>query len=141
MCRPSCCNNGGGQGAGIAAAAILAVTVAIAAIKIGHVVARIIHIAMELFRIVALTTLTVLAATVAAWLAIRATRWWLRHRGAQRHTEFRFITTEAPQHIEPEGTMTDCLGCGGSRTVLRAIGGSQYRAVACPVCEPAEKAG
>jgi hypothetical protein len=35
----------------------------------------------------------------------------------------------------------DCLACGGTGTVLRAITGSRYQPQPCPVCEPVQKAG
>ena len=54
MCRPSCCNNTGGQGAGIAAVAILMLAALIVA-KIGPIVAEIIHTALEVIRLAALT--------------------------------------------------------------------------------------
>ena len=63
------------------------------AVKIGPIAARVIHTAIEVLRVVALTTLTVLAAAVAAWLGIRVTRWWLRHRSAERHAAVSFVTT------------------------------------------------
>ena len=60
MCRPSCCDNSGGQGAGIAAVAIILGAALIAA-KIGPIVAQIAYIALEVIRIAVLTTGLVLA--------------------------------------------------------------------------------
>ena len=50
MCRPSCCNNSGGQGTGIAAVALILLGTLIVA-KIGPIVAQIVHIALEVLRI------------------------------------------------------------------------------------------
>ena len=80
MCRPSCCGTPGGQGAGIAAVAIILMTVALAA-KIGPIVARIMHLAIEVIRIVTLTAATVVALAVLGWLTVTVVRWQLRHRG------------------------------------------------------------
>ena len=55
MCRPSCCDNSGGQGAGIAAVALIMGAALIVA-KIGPIVAKIVHVALEVIRIAALTT-------------------------------------------------------------------------------------
>ena len=77
MCRPSCCDNSGGQGAGIAAVAII-IGAALIVAKIGPIVARIIHIALEVIRIAALTTGLVLALAAITWAAIMITRWQLR---------------------------------------------------------------
>ena len=54
MCKPSCCDNSGGQGAGIAAVALILIGTLIVA-KIGPIVAGIVHIALEVIRIAALT--------------------------------------------------------------------------------------
>jgi hypothetical protein len=141
MCsRRSCCGQSGGQGAGIAAAAVLIVAAALAA-KIGHTVAKITHIAIEVFRIAALTAVAVVALAVLVWLTVMIARWWLRHRAATRQTAFRLVIAPV-EYIAAEDDRPGCLGCGGSRTVLRAIdGGRRYQARGCPVCGPAERAG
>ena len=54
MCRPSCCDKPRGQGAGIAAVALI-IGAALVAAKIGPIVARIVHIVLEVLRIAALT--------------------------------------------------------------------------------------
>ena len=77
MCRPSCCDNSGGQGAGIAAVALILGAALIVA-KIGPIVAKIVHIALEVIRFAALTTGLVLALAAITWAAIMITRWQLR---------------------------------------------------------------
>jgi len=136
MCRPSCCDKSGGQGAGIAAVAIT-VGAALIVAKLGPIVAQIVHIALEVLRIAALTAGAVLALAVLAWLAVMIVRWRLRHHGAQQQT--------TPQPVNawqdvPAGNRSACLACGSSGTVLKAIGG-RYQPGACPVCESAAWAG
>ena len=139
MCRPSCCDNSGGQGAGIAAAAIIIGATVIVA-KIGPIVARIVHVALEVIRIAALTAGVVLAVAVAAWLAVMTVRWWLRHRGAGRRATPQPVNATVWQNV-PAGHQPECLACGGSGNVLQLIDGSRYQPGACPVCEPAQWAG
>ena len=79
MCRPSCCNNSGGQETGVAAVALL-IGAALAAAKIGPIVAHIIHVVLNLIRLVALTTGLVVALAMLTWTAIVLTRWQLRRR-------------------------------------------------------------
>ena len=137
MCRPSCCDNSRGQGTGIAAVAIILGAGFIVA-KIGPIVARIIHIALEVIRIAALTAGAVLVLAVLAWLAVMIVRWRLRHHGAQQQAILQPV--HAWQDV-PAGNRSACLACGGSGKVLKAIGGSRYQPGACPVCEPAQWAG
>src|SRR5690242_11494427 len=134
MCRPSCCDNSGGQGAGIAAVAII-IGAALIVAKIGPVVARIIHIALEVICIAALTTGLVLALAATTWAAIMITRWQLR-RTAPTAGQTQVIATPAIR-VSPSRASrpADCLACGGSGTVLKAIDGSRYQPGACPVCE------
>jgi hypothetical protein len=139
MCRPSCCDNSGGQGAGIAAVALILGAALIVA-KIGPIVAQIVHIAVEVVRIAALTTAAVLAVAVAAWLAVMTVRWWLRHRGAQRQAAPQPVDATLWQNV-PAGDRPECLACGGSKKVLQLIDGSRYQPGACPVCEPARRVG
>jgi hypothetical protein len=139
MCRPSCCDKSGGQGAGIAAVVLIAIGTLIVA-KIGPIVAQMVHIALEVFRITALTAAAVLAVAVAAWLAVMTMRWWLRHRGAQRQATPQPVHATIWQNV-PAGDQPECLACGGSKKVLQLIDGSRYQPGACPVCEPAQWAG
>jgi len=140
MCRPSCCDKPGGQGAGIAAVAII-IGAALIVAKIGPIVAQIAHIALEVIRIAALATGLVLALAVITWAAIMITRWQLR-RTAPAAGQTQVIAAPAIRVSASWASgPADCLACGGSGTVLKAIGGSRYQPGACPVCEPAERAG
>jgi hypothetical protein len=140
MCRPSCCDNSGGQGAGIAAVAII-IGAALIVAKIGAIVARIAHIALEVIRIAALTTGLVLALAAITWAAIMITRWQLRRTasaaGQTQVIAAPTIRVSASRASRP----ADCLACGGSGKVLQLIDGSRYQPGACPVCEPIERAG
>jgi hypothetical protein len=140
MCRPPCCGPPGGQGAGIAAVAIILMTVALAA-KIGPIVARVMHLVIEVIRIVALTAATVVALAVLGWLTVTVVRWWLRHRNDQRQTALRPVTAVTWDKIGQADDRAACLACGGSQRVVQAIDDTRYRARACPVCEPARRAG
>jgi len=141
MCRPSCCDNSGGQGAGIAAVAII-IGAALIVAKIGPMVAQIVHIVLEVIRIAALTTGLVLALAVITWAAIMITRWQLR-RTASAAGQTQVIAAPAIRVSASRASRpADCLACGGCGTVLKAIGdGSRYQPGACPVCQPAERAG
>ena len=139
MCRPSCCDNSGGQGAGIAAVAIILGAALIVA-KIGPIVAHIVHIALAVIRTVAMTAGAVLAVAVAAWLAVSIVRWWLRQRGARRQAIPQPVNAAAWQPMAASDG-SGCLAYGGSGKVLRAIGCNRYQPGACPACEPAEWAG
>jgi hypothetical protein len=140
MCRPSCCNNSGGQGAGIAAVALILIGALIVA-RIGPIVAQIGHIALEVIRIAVVTAAAVLALAAITWAVVMITRWQLR-RTASAAGQTQVIA--APAIRVSAGRTSgpaDCLACGGSGTVLKAIGGSRYQPGACPVCEPIERAG
>jgi hypothetical protein len=140
MCRPSCCDNPGGQGAGISAVALILGAALIAA-KIGPIVAQIVHIAFEVIRFAALTTGLVLALAAITWAAIMITRWQLR-RTAPAAGQTQVIAAPTIRvWASLASRPADCLACGGSGTVLKAIDGSRYQPGACPVCEPAEWAG
>ena len=86
--------------------------------KIGPIVAQIVHIALEVIRIAALTAGAVLAFAVAAWLAIMIARWWLRHHGARRQAILQPVDATAWRDM-PGSRPADCLACGGSGKVLR----------------------
>jgi hypothetical protein len=139
MCRPSCCDNSRGQGTGIAAVAIMLGAAAVAA-RIGPLVATIVHTAVEVIRVAALTAAAVLAWAVLSWLTVMIVRRWHRRHDAQRQATVQPISPAARQHMTG-GDGPGCLACGGSGTVLKAIGGSRYQPGVCPVCEPAEWAG
>jgi hypothetical protein len=140
MCRPPCCNNSGGQGAGIAAVAIIMVAALIAA-KIGPIVAHIIHVVLEVTRLVALTTGLVVTLAAVTWAAIVITRWQLQPRTALAATRTRVVTMPAIRFSADQvSSPADCLACGGTGTVLRAIGSGRYQPGECPVCEPIKRA-
>jgi hypothetical protein len=140
MCRPPCCNNNGSQDAGVAAVALL-IGAALVAAKIGPVVAKIVHVALEVIRLAALITGLVVVVAVVTWAAIVVTRWQLRRRAltAARTEVVTMPATRvsADQVSGPAG----CLACGGSGTVLRAISNDRYQPGQCPVCEPITQAG
>jgi hypothetical protein len=138
MCRPSCCDNNGGQGAGVATVAIIIGAVLIAA-KIGPIVAGIVHAVLEVLRVVALTTGLVLALAAVTWAAIVITRWQLRHKVSMAN-QTRMVVTPPWEQAEPADRRA-CLACGGTGTVLRAIGSGRYQPGKCPVCEPITSAG
>jgi hypothetical protein len=139
MCRPPCCDNNGGQGTGVAAVALI-IGAALIAAKIGPIVAGIVHTVLEVLRIVALTTALVLALAALTWAAIMITRWQLQRRQVLAANPARVVVTRLWEQAEP-GDRPDCLACGGTGTVLRAISGGRYQPGECPVCEPAECAG
>jgi hypothetical protein len=135
MCRRSCCcNKSSGDGTAIAAVAAI-VAGAIVAVKIGPIVARIVHLVIEVLTIIMLTAASALAAILLAWVTICIVRWQARRTRARQAAVLR------PVPSEPIDSKADCLACGGTGTVLRAITGSRYQPQACPVCEPARKAG
>ena len=142
MCRPSCCDNSRGQGTGVVAV-VLILGAALIVAKIGPIVAKIVHVALEVIRFAALTTGLVLALAVITWAAIMIKRWQLR-RTAPAAGQTQVIAAPAIR-VSPSRASrpADCLACGGSGKVLQAIDsdGSRYQPGACPVCEPAEWAG
>jgi len=140
MCRPSCCNNSGGQGAGVAAVAVI-IGAALVAAKIGPIVAKIVHVAVEVIRFAALTTGMVVALTVLTWAVITITRWQVR-RKALAANQTRVITTPTSRVSASRASRpADCLACGDTGMVLRAISDGRYQPTECPACEPARRAG
>ena len=139
MCRPSCCDKNGGQGAGVAAVAII-IGAALIAAKVGPIVAGIVHTALEVLRIAALTTGLVLVLAVVTWAAIVITRWQLQRRKMLAANPTRVVVTRLWEQAE-SADRRDCLACGGNGMVLRAIGGGRFQPGACPVCEPVRRAG
>jgi hypothetical protein len=139
MCRPSCCKQSN-EGAGIAAVAVIAAG-AIIAVKIGPVVARILHLVVEVLTIIMLIAASALAAIVAAWLTVCIVRW--RKRQARTHRQMipRLVPSGARDRAEFPSSQPRCLACGDTGTVLRAIGTSRYQAQPCPACEPVTKTG
>jgi hypothetical protein len=140
MCRPPCCNDSGGQGAGIAAVALIMLAALIAA-KVGPIVAKVVHVALEVIRLVALTTGLVVVLAAITWAAIVITRWQLR-RMALAAARTRVVTMPAtPVSSDQVSGSAGCLACGGTGTVRRAISNDHYQPGECPVCEPLTRAG
>src|SRR5690348_3143073 len=140
MCRPPCCNHSGGQGTGIAAVAVI-IGAALVAAKIGPIVAKIVHVVLDVIRLVALTTGLAVVLAVITWAAITITRWQLRRR-ALAATRTRVVTMPATRFpADQVNGLADCLACGGTGTVLRAISSGHYQPGQCPVCAPAMRAG
>jgi hypothetical protein len=140
MCRPPCCNDSGSQGAGIVAVAVIMVAALVAA-KIGPIVAKIVHVVLDVIRLVALTTGLVVALAAITWAAIAITRWQLR-RSALAAARTRAVSMPAMRVTATQGSRpADCLACGGTGSVLRAIGSGRYQPGECPVCEPVTRAG
>ena len=138
VCRPSCCDKNGGQGTGVAAVAII-IGAALVAAKIGPFVVGIVHTVVEVIRLMALTVGLVVALAVFTGAVIALIRWQLR-RQALAVTRARVVTLHPGENTEL-ADRPDCLACGGSGTVLRAISGGWYRPGECPVCELVRRAG
>ncbi len=103
--------------------------------------AKIVHVVLDVIRLVALTTGLVVALAVITWAAIVITRWQLRRR-ALAAARTRVVTMPAIRVTADQASRpADCLACGGTGTVLRAIGGGRYQPGECPVCEPIQRAG
>ena len=139
MCRPSCCNNGG-QGAGIAAVALVMLAALIAA-RIVRIADRIIHVVLDVIRLVALTTGLVLALAAVAWAAIVITRWQRRRRAFAAARTRVVIMPAIRLPVDQVSGPPGCLACGGTGTVLRAISSTRYQLGECPVCDPVKRAG
>ena len=138
MCKRSCCcHNTSAEGAGIAAVAVLAAG-AIVAVKIGPVVARIIHLAVEVLTIIMLTAAAALAAIVLTWVTVRIVRWRVRQHYAK---PVALVPVPSTGSVSPADRQPGCLACGDTGTVLRAITSSRYQARPCPVCEPVRRTG
>ena len=135
MCRPSCCKPSG-DGASIAAVAVIAGATFVAA-KIGPAVARIWHIAVEALTIFTLTCASAVVVILVTWAVTRI----IGSRRAPRQELPHPVSPGDRYHAAPAGSEPRCLACGGTGTVLRAITASDYRADPCPVCDPAERAG
>jgi len=135
MCRPSCCKKPPDEGAGIAAVAVIAAV--FAAAKIGPAVARIWHLAVEALTIFTLTCAAAAAAIVVTWATTRI----IRTRRTRRQTVLVPVRAAAWPEPVQDATKRGCLACGGTGTVLRAIGTSSYQDSSCPACQPVPRAG
>ena len=138
MCRPPCCNKNGGQGAGIAAVAILMLAALIAA-KTGPIVADVIHTALEVIRLTALMIGTAAAVTALTWVVIKVIRWQLQRRTA--------IAASQPGCSPcPDGSKLALVASLAAWPVVvpaRCCGPSarSYQPGQCPVCAPVARAG
>jgi hypothetical protein len=139
MCRRSCCDKSGGQGFGIAAVVVILGAAFIAA-RIGPTVARAVHIALEVIRVVALTTGMVVVFAVLAGAVITITRWQLR-RKAIAANQTRVVSSPSIRLSAPDSRPADCLACGDTGMVLRLTSGERYQPSECPVCEPTQRVG
>jgi hypothetical protein len=139
MCKPSCCRNDSGPGPGIAAVAILMFAAFMVA-KIGPIVAGFIHVALEVIRFTVLTMGVAAAVAVVTWAAFKVTRWQLQRRPALAASQTRVFVMPEHQQTGPS-EQQDCLACGSTAMVLRAIGPGRWEPGECPVCEPAQRAG
>jgi hypothetical protein len=124
----------------VAVVAVLAGAAFVAA-KIGHIVARIIYLAVEVLTIIMLTAASALACILLTWLTVCIVRWRTRRNRARQPVVLRPVPSGDEASVGPEVGAAECLACGGTKTVLRAISDSRYQARPCPVCEPAAKAG
>jgi hypothetical protein len=139
MCRRSWCDKSGGQEFGIVAVAII-IGAAFIAARIGPATARVVHTALEVIRVVALTTGMVVVFAVLAGAVITITRWQLRRKAiAANQTQ----VVSSPEHpaFSTDTRPADCLACGDTGMVLRLISGERYQPSQCPVCEPARRVG
>jgi hypothetical protein len=135
MCRPPCCQPSSHEGTGIAAVAVV-IGAAVAYAKIGPAVARIWHLAVE-----ALTIFTLACAAAAAGIVVTwATARMIRTRRTRRKTVLQPVQAAAWPEPVQEASEPGCLACGGTGTVLRAIG-NRYQDSSCPACQPVHWAG
>jgi hypothetical protein len=134
MCRPPCCKPPD-NGNGIAAVAVIAAV--FVAVKIGPAVARIWHIVVEALTIFTLTCAAAAAAILVTWATARI----IGSRRAHRQALPQSVLPAAQQYTAQIGGEPGCLACGGTGTVLRAIGASSYQNESCPACQPVYRAG
>jgi hypothetical protein len=139
MCRPSCCKQSN-EGAGIAAVAAIAGT-AVVAVKIGPIVARIVHLVVEVLTIIMLTAASALVAILLTWATVQIVRWRIRQHHASQQVTLRPVPSATRDHAGLPDSAPECLACGDTGTVLRAIGASRYQAPPCPACDPVTRAG
>jgi hypothetical protein len=135
MCRPPCCRPSN-EGAGIAAVAVIAGAVVVSA-KIGPAVAKILHTITVVLTVLLLTAVAALAAILVTWATVRI----IRMRRAHRQATPTLVAAADRHSLDHDGSTQGCLACGGTGTVLRAIGPSGYQDQSCPACQPAQRAG
>jgi len=137
MCRrSSCCQPLSHEGAGIAAVAVV-IGAAYAYAKIGPEVARIWHLAIEAVIIFTLGCAAAAVGIMITW----ATAHYIRTRRRPRQAELVPVSPDAQPSIDQVGNQPQCLACGDTGTVLRAIGPGSYQHEWCPACQPVHRAG
>jgi hypothetical protein len=104
-------------------------------------VARILHLADEALTIIMLTAASALARSCSAWLTVCIVRWRNRGLQARRQITLRHVPFVSRQEVGSANGNPDCLACGNTGTVMRAISGSRYQSRPCPACEPAQRTG
>jgi hypothetical protein len=136
MCRPPCCKPSN-EGPGIAAVAVIAGAVLVSA-KIGHAVTEILHTITVVLTIMLLTAVAALVAILVTWATARI----IGTRRVHRQAVPCLIPSADQRELDHADTARGCLACGGTGTVLRAIGGgSSYQDQSCPACQPVHRAG
>lgn len=138
MCRPSCCNNSsyGSGGTGLAVIAILLAAAFVAA-KVGSAIAEIGRIVLDVIRIAAIATGSVLVLAATIWLTVALARRFIHQRSSQRSVPGIHATHKA--NVVPVGEQS-CLACGDKGHVVRVIGTSVLVIRPCPECQPAQLA-
>jgi hypothetical protein len=134
MCRPPCCQPSH-EGTGIAAVAVI-IGAGYAYAKIGPELARIWHLAVEALIIFTLGCAAAAVGIVVTW----ATAHTIRTRRIRRQALLQPVQAAAWPELEHEANQPECLACGDTGTVLRAIG-SRYQDQSCPACQPAHRVG
>jgi hypothetical protein len=100
-------------------------------------VARIWHLAIDALMIFTIGAAATVVAIVAIWATARVVR-------TRRHARQQMLQTVPSGTRHPSDEADDepeCLACGDTGTVLRAITGSRYEQRPCPECQPAHRAG
>ena len=105
---------------------LLIMIAALIAAKIGPIVAEVIHTALEVIRLTALTIGAAAAVTAFTWMVIKITRWQLHRRTAIVASQPRMFAMPQRQQTGPAGQQ-GCLACGGTGTVLRAISADRWQ--------------
>jgi hypothetical protein len=133
-CRPDCCKPRG-QAPGITAAALVVIGAGIVVHKIGHTLATIAHIAIDVILLAVLTAGVISAVALVTWVAVWLVRWWLGHREARRD-QVDQVTRNWMLYLRPVRNEPACPACGGNRQVLRSDGCGGFEPRACPECNP-----
>jgi hypothetical protein len=137
MCRPPCCQPSH-EGTSIAAVAVaVLIGGGYAYAKIGPEVARIWHLAVEAVIIFTLGCAAAATGIVVTWATAHA----IRTRRTRRQAVLLPVQAAAWPEPVQDSSEPDCLACGDTGTVLRAIGTGSYQHEWCPACQPVHRAG